>query len=154
VEAELGIGDATLATLLSCSVEEVAKWRTGEEPTPDAVERHLGMILDKEGRWHEALVDRPTATRILPWGHLSTLLTPLLMVAVLVPFAMVISSLLLGYTFIPVPWVGEGLLLVTGMISVRMVGGLMRLTGPRCSLCGEIVRRRDRTCSGCQAELT
>ena len=153
-QSELGMGDATLATLLSCSVEEVARWRAGDEPTPDVVERHLRVILDEEGRWHGALVDRPKATRILPWGRLSTWLTPLLAVAALVPFALLVSSLLLGFTFTPVPWLGEGLLLVTGVIGVRMVGGLMRLTGPRCSLCGGIVGRRDATCSGCQAELT
>jgi hypothetical protein len=154
VQSELGIDDATLATLLGCSAEEVEQWRTGNEPTPDAVESHLGFILDQEGRWHDALVDRPKATRILPWGRLSTWLTPLLLVAVLLPFALLVSSFLLGFTFTPVPWLGEGLLLATGVISMRMAGGLMRLTGPRCSLCGESVRRRDRTCSGCQAELS
>ena len=31
VQSELGMADATLATLLSCSVEEVVKWRAGDE---------------------------------------------------------------------------------------------------------------------------
>jgi hypothetical protein len=91
-----GIGDATLAALLDCSVEEVTNWRTGAELMPDAVERHLTFILDERGRWHDALADRPKAVRILPWGCLSTWLTPVLLVAVLLPFALLISSLLFG----------------------------------------------------------
>ena len=148
------VGDATLATLLSCSAEEVARWRSGEEPTPDVVQRHLDLILSEGGRWHDALADRPQAARVLPWGAHSAWLRPMLSVAVLVPFTVLALSYMRGFRFTPVPWLGEGLLLATGMISVRLVRGLLRMTGPRCSLCGKVARDRDRTCPGCQADLT
>jgi hypothetical protein len=154
VQSELGVSDATLATLLSCSVEEVAKWRTGSEPTPDAVERHLRALCGDGGVWHAALVDRPKATRVLPGGRLSSWLRPFLLGATFLPFAVLLSSFFLGFTFTPVPWLGQVMLLVTAVITVRLALGLSRLMGPRCSLCGEIVGGHDRVCPGCQAELT
>ena len=56
-ESELGIPDETLAALLSCSPEEIAKWRTGREPMPDVVERQLSALCDDlpEGPTREAL---------------------------------------------------------------------------------------------------
>ena len=151
---ELGIGDATLATSLSCTVDEVAKWRTGAEPTPDAVARHLTALCADGGMWHAALADRPKATRILPGGRLSSWLRPLLLGAIFLPLAVLVVSFLLGYTFTLVPWLGQGVLFVTAVITVRLALGLSRLMGPKCSLCGAIVRRHDEICSGCQAELT
>jgi hypothetical protein len=151
---ELGIGDATLATSLSCSVEEVAAWRTGGQPTPDAVARHLTALCDDGGMWHAALADRPKATRILPGGRLSSWLKPLLLGAIFLPLAVLVVSFLLGFTFELVPWLGQGVLLVTAVITVRLALGLARLMGPRCSLCGAIVRGHDEICSRCQAELT
>ena len=152
--ADFGITDATLAGLLSCSVEEIVKWRAEDEPTPDVVERHLKALCDDGGLWHTALVDRPKATRILPGGRLAGWVRPLLFGAVVVPFLVLLTSLLLGFTFTPAPWLDQAALLVTGVITLRLAMGLARLTGPRCSLCGEHVRRRDEICSGCQAELT
>jgi hypothetical protein len=140
--------------LLSCSVEEVAKWRSGEEPTPDAVQRHLTALFDEGGLWHGALVSRPKATRILPAGRMSTWLKPLLLGAIFLPLAVLVVSYLFGFTFPMVPWLGQGILLITAAISLRLAWGLGRLMGPRCSLCGEIAHRDDMICSGCQAELT
>ena len=153
VHSDLGIADETLAKLLSCSVEEVEKWRAGDEPAPDAVERHLRAICSDGSLWHSALVDRPKASRVMLFGPLSRWLKPLLVGTTFVPFTILVVSFLLGQSFTTAPWLGQGVLLMTGAISVRLAMGLSRLMGPKCSVCGELVRAEDDSCSSCQAEL-
>jgi hypothetical protein len=151
--AELGVADATLASLLSCSLEEVVSWRTGAEPTPDAVARHLAVLFGEGGIWHAALGDRARATRVLPAGGLSPWLAALGVVTIFVPVAFLVFSLLRATTFNLSSWLGQGVLLVTAVICVRLALGFSRMMGPKCSLCGEMVRGGDTICSGCQAEL-
>jgi hypothetical protein len=35
--------------MLGCSVDEIARWRAGDEATPDVAERHLRALFDPGG---------------------------------------------------------------------------------------------------------